>query len=231
MTEDNEDYDQLSGLIGEISSAVESNGEGGSGTSSESQEQQPSDADTSVSESTNSWQSDAIAPPAAASSEKQPDNTANRAPSNLSEDEVRQTQTIVRVLDEYRSLGDREKQVSLQFIAEGRDVPNEESAIVAVLHAGEMLKKTIRSLLEARDKDSVERSFYLMREDKHVVRNMFSLVQVFVTAENSQDTRNMDNIELTRSLVYYTDDLGADDMNYIEATNRLLLASEENRNR
>lgn len=133
--------------------------------------------------------------------------------------------TIIRVLDALRSLETVQREVATQLIAQGNELNNEADTVLAVMNAPKMLVTTIRSLLEARANEPVERAFYIMKLDRSVARNMAILVSSFLESDRSSTTQH-DHIELARALVSEVEDLSSDNIDHIEATESLFRAFE-----
>lgn len=139
--------------------------------------------------------------------------------------ETETASTIIRVLDALRSLETVQREVATQLIAQGQDLNSEADTVLAVMNAPKMLVTTIRSLLEARSNEPVERAFYIMKLDRSVARNMAILVSSFLESDRSSTTQH-DHIELARALVSEVEDLSSDNIDHIEATESLFRAFE-----
>mgnify|MGYP000968440836 CR=1 FL=1 len=139
--------------------------------------------------------------------------------------ETETASTIIRVLDALRNLETVQREVATQLIAQGRDLNNEADTVLAVMNAPKMLVTTIRSLLEARANEPVERAFYIMKLERSVARNMAILVSSFLESDRSSTTQH-DHIELARALVSEVEDLSSDNIDHIEATESLFRAFE-----
>lgn len=129
---------------------------------------------------------------------------------------------IIRILDALRALDTTERKIATELVSQGRELTTEADTVLSVMSAPGSLIKTIRSLLEARDLEPVERAFYLMKLERASARNMATLVSAF----RNDLTANNDHIELARTLVSEIDELEEDDINNVRATESLFSAYE-----
>lgn len=140
------------------------------------------------------------------------------------QDEIAHTARVIRVLDSWRDLSEDEQDVAINLIS-NTGVENENEAVVSILHVKPMLGRSIKALTEAKDLDAVERAFYIMRLDRSLAKNLAALVMVFDN-EGSESVSSLDSIDLARVLVDKIETLSSHNMNYINATQSLINASE-----
>lgn len=151
---------------------------------------------------------------------EQPIVKNNYADSNISLDE---TSKIIAILDTYRSLTTEEKLVSAQLITNSdvdlQDKQIEAKLIIATLGLKNILEKTIKTLLEAKKLDPVERAFYVIDLDDEVLYPLGSLVSAFFDKEiEPAKTR----INYSRELVSLIEELTNETIDFIKATEKIL---------
>jgi hypothetical protein len=140
-------------------------------------------------------------------------------------DQIALAGKIIRIIDAYRKLSQDVRSVATQFLTPDNEVLEDEAKIVvAVLNVDPMLTLTMRSLCEAKAQDPVERVFYIMGLDDHILHRLGNLVSVFSgTTLNESDTK----LNYARLLVRDVEQLESAAINYVESTESILAAAEE----
>lgn len=141
-------------------------------------------------------------------------------PKNASVEQVAQ---IIRILDAYRQLNSEEKTVASQFITVGETLDNEEEFVVSVLNVDPMLTKTMKALKEAKDRDPVDRAFFVVDLERNLLKNLGNLVSVFTGDEISNDQSHN---QYSRQVVKNIEQLDNKDMSFVSATETVLTAAE-----
>jgi hypothetical protein len=140
-------------------------------------------------------------------------------------DEIVLAGKVIRILDAYRKLNTEVRSVASQFITSGSEVIEDEATLVVkVINADPMLSVTMKSLREAKALDPVERVFYVISLEDDVLHSLGGLVSVFNGTALDQ---SQNRISYARALVREIEQLEARAVNYVESTESILAAADE----
>lgn len=131
---------------------------------------------------------------------------------------------IVRILDAYRSLNEEEKGAVAQFIGGGDPATSEEGFVLQALTVDPALPPTMEALRVAREHVPVERAFYVMELSPALLRSLGGLVAVFTGQPIGED---LSPTHYAREVVRGIEGLDNRYMDYVHATERILVAAEE----
>lgn len=132
---------------------------------------------------------------------------------------------VIRILDAYRKLSSEVQSVASQFITSGSEVIEDEATLVVkVINADPMLSVTMRSLREAKALDPVERVFHVISLEDDVLHSLGGLVSVF---NGTALDESLNKINYARALVREIDKLEPRAVNYVESTESILAAADE----
>jgi hypothetical protein len=165
---------------------------------------------------------------AAPRTETRPTDTRKRINIPSEAEEILLAGKVIRILDAYRKLSSEVKTVASQFITNGAEVIEDEATLVIkVINVDPMLSTTMRSLREAKALDPVERVFYVIELDDEVLHSLGGLVSVFngTTIDDS-----LSKVNYARTLVREIDNLDSRAVNYVESTESILAAADEENN-
>lgn len=159
----------------------------------------------------------------AASEYSQPTSRRISIPSES--EEIALAGKVIRILDAYRKLSSEVQSVASQFITSGSEVIEDEATLVVkVINADPMLSVTMRSLREAKALDPVERVFHVISLEDDVLHSLGGLVSVF---NGTALDESLNKINYARALVREIDKLEPRAVNYVESTESILAAADE----
>lgn len=143
-------------------------------------------------------------------------------------DEISLAGKVIRIIDAYRKLNQEVRSVASQFITGGSEIINDEATLaIKVINADPMLSVTMKALREAKDLDPVERVFFVIDLEEDVLHSLGGLVGVFV-GKTFDDT--LDKIKYSRVVVSEIGELDERAINYVESTESILAAADEESN-
>lgn len=139
------------------------------------------------------------------------------------EDDRNRVSQIVRIVDAYRRLNSEEKGVVSQFITGGEVIDDETDFIIRTVNVDKSLAVTMKALKDAKNVDPVERAFFVIELNDKTFYSLGDLVAVFTGEDiNKRTTKTV----YARELVKQIDMLDSKSMNFVEATESVLSASD-----
>lgn len=157
-----------------------------------------------------------------------PQPTGRRISIPSESEEIALAGKVIRILDAYRKLSSEVQSVASQFITSGSEVIEDEATLVVkVINADPMLSVTMRSLREAKAHEAVERVFYVISLDDDVLHSLGGLTSVF---NGTTLDPNQNRISYARALVREIEKLEPRAVNYVESTESILAAADEESN-
>lgn len=140
-------------------------------------------------------------------------------------DQIALANKTIRIADAYRALTNEVRTVASQFITSSDEVITDEATLVVkVLNADPMLGTVMKALREAKGLDPVERVFFVIDLRDDVLHSLGGLVSAFTDATFDV---NDSKINYARNLVREIDQLESQAVNYVEATESILAAADE----
>lgn len=143
------------------------------------------------------------------------------------EEFLRVAKAVIAAVDIYRSLSKEMQSIVAQLISQDANASTaEETVAIKAVHADELIFSTMASLKEAKEKEAVDRAFYILELSTDVRENLGSLVEAFAD-ESTVLEGDIDSLPYARSLVQAIEKLSPSAIQYVVATEQVLRAAKQ----
>lgn len=137
---------------------------------------------------------------------------------------VETMERVIKVLENFRKLGDKEKKVAIQFMSNDKvREATEAEVILLALNADSMIAKTMKHLRDSYEMEPVDRAFHIMSLSEDELHSLGSLVSVFTNVNISED---LDTLSFGRALVSSIAGLDETAIAYVKGTESVLTAAQ-----
>lgn len=159
--------------------------------------------------------------------EPEPESASAVPETTKVEDQIALARSILAAADIYRSFAPEMRGIIAQLISQDPNASTDEADVaIHAINADELIFSTMAALTEAKNREPVDRAFYILELEPAVRENLGDLVNAFAD-DNTRLEGDIESLSYARALVEAIDKLAPAAIQFVAATDKVLRAAKQ----